>query len=262
MDHLDLGGVAVRRARCIALLISLAGCGAGPLDAVTINPQNLAAGLVAHWPFDEGAGTVVGDRSGNGHDGQLTGGAWTTVGRFGGALDMTSGDYVTVPDFPQATPGWTVSVWVKTSAEQLTMGGMEDGETILTTENVFEGGWQLHLDNRPTTQRFDAATWAGSTVNDYVVVFCPCIEVDRWIHLTAVFDGDGRELRFYRNGAVVDRRGMPIPILPGDPTLYIGRWNQNARFLAATIDDFAIWSRTLDAAEIALIFSQPPPDPS
>jgi hypothetical protein len=252
--------VAVRFAGGFVALVWLAGCGAGPLDAVTIDPRSLAAGLVAHWTFDEGSGTVVGDRSGNGHHGQLTGGSWMSSGKFGGALDMTAGDHVTVPNFPQATTGWTVSVWIRTSAAQLTMGTMEDGETILTTENVFAGGWQLHLDNRPDYQRFDAASWAGPTVNDYVVAFCNCIVVDQWLHLAAVFDGVARELTFYRDAAVVDRRTLPLPILPGDPTLYMGRWNQNGRFLAATIDDFAIWSRALDPTEIAIVSRQPTPD--
>lgn len=251
----------MRAVVCAAALAWLAGCGAGPLDAVTIDPRSLAAGLVAHWSFDEGSGTVVGDRSGNGHDGQLTGGAWTTSGHFGGALTLSSGDHVTVPNFPQATPGWTVSVWTRTTAAQLAAGAAEEGETILTTENVFEGGWQLHLDNRPGFERFDAAYWAGSSANDYVVVFCSCIEVERWIHLTAVFDADARQLTLHRDGVVVDRRTMPMPILPGDSTLYIGRWNQNVRFLSATVDDFAIWSRPLGAADIAIISQQPPPDP-
>ena len=58
-----------------------------------------------------------------------------------------------------------------------------------------------------------------------------------------------------------NQRVMPLPILAGDPTLYIGRWNQDGRLLAATIDDVAIWSRALDPAEIAILTRQPPPDP-
>ena len=54
----------------------LASCGTTPLEAVTVDPRSLAMGLVAHWTFDERSGTVVGDHSGNGHDGQLTGGSW------------------------------------------------------------------------------------------------------------------------------------------------------------------------------------------
>jgi hypothetical protein len=248
----------------IALIVCLwlGGCGAGPLDAVTIDPDSLGAGQLAHWTFDDGSGAVVVDRSGNRHDGQLAGGSWSSAGRFGGALDLNPGDHVTVMNFPHAMTAWTVSVWVKMSAEQLMIAkAQEDWVTIVSTENVFAGGWQLHVDNRPGYDRFDAAYWAGSTVNDYVVASCKCIDVGQWIHLTAVFDGLAGELTFYRDDVVIDRRGMPMPILPGDPTLYIGRWNMDGRFLTATIDDFAIWSRALDRGEIAILSRQPPPDP-
>lgn len=245
----------------LVVLGALPGCGSGPLDAVTIDPRSLPDRLVAHWTFDDGSGSVVADSSGNRLHGVLTGGTWVPAGRFGGALDLISGDYVAVPGFPQATPDWTVSVWIFTSAFHLTMGTTEDWESVITTENVFEGGWELQLENRPTYQRYHAASWAGSTVNDYVVVYCDCIAVDAWIHLAAVFDGTRRELRFYRDARQVDRRAMPMPILPGDSTLYIGRWNMIGRFLSATIDDIAIWSRALAPAEIELLSQHSPPAP-
>jgi hypothetical protein len=34
----------------------------------------------------------------------------------------------------------------------------------------------------------------------------------------------------------------------------------NARYLAATLDDFAIWSRALTSAEVAAASLQSPPD--
>ena len=247
-----------RRSLCfVAAALIAAGCGANPLDAVTVNPQSLTMGLVAHWTFDDGSGSVVADSSGNGLDGTLTGGTWTTSGRFGGALALALGDYVTVPNFPQATPSWTVSVWTETSRGQLQADTSDTG-TILSTEVVFAGGWQLHLDNRSGYKRYDAAYWAGSTVNDYEVLFCDCINENRWIHLTAVFDNEAGTFTLYQDDVVVDHSSLPSPILMGDSTLYMGTWNMGERFLAATVDDFAIWSRALDKGEIATISQQPP----
>jgi Concanavalin A-like lectin/glucanases superfamily len=248
-----------RTMQLAAVVAAAAGCGAAPLDAVTVNPQSLTTGLVAHWTFDDGSGSAVADSSGNGLDGALTGGTWTTAGRFGGALTLASGDYVTVPNFPQATPGWTVSVWTETSRAQL-QADTSDTATILSTEEVFAGGWQLHLDNRPGYKRYDAAYWAGSTVNDYEVLFCNCISENRWIHLTAVFDDQASTFTLYQDDVVVDHTSLPTPILTGDSTLLMGTWNMGERFLAATVDDFAIWSRALDAGEIATISQQPPGD--
>jgi hypothetical protein len=244
-------------ATAIGVALAVTGCGAAPLDAVTVDPATLVVGLVAHWTFDEGSGTVVGDHSGGGHDGQLTGGTWTTEGRFGGALDLAQGDYVTVSGFPPATANWTVSVWTKASPAEL-VADMSDGETILSTENVFAGGWQVHLDNRPGYQRFDAAYWTGPNATDYVVVYCNCIEADRWIHLTAVFDDDAKQFTLYHDGTRVDRKPMPAAIRPGDTTLFMGTWNMGERFLAGTVDDFAIWSRALGPGEVALLSQQPP----
>lgn len=242
--------------------LALGACQAHPLDAVKIDPASLITGQVAHWSFDDGAGTVVRDQSRNGHDGELAGAAWSPDGRFGGALELSQGAFVTVPNFPQATPSWTVSLWIRMSAEQLALGkAQNDWLTIISTENVFSGGWQLHVDNRTGYDRFDVAYWAGSTVNDYVVASCKCIDVGRWIHLTAVFDGMAGEVIFYRDDTPIDRRAMPMPILPGDPTLYIGTWNMKTRFLAAGIDDVAIWSRALDPAELRVLSTQAAPAP-
>src|SRR5687768_2102092 len=56
-------------------------------------------GLAAAYSFDEGAGTAVGDSSGNAHTGTITGATWTTTGRFGGALSFDgTNDWVTVAD--------------------------------------------------------------------------------------------------------------------------------------------------------------------
>ena len=188
--------------------------------------------------------------------------------------------------FLQATPNWTVSVWLWMSSDQLaTNVGNQDYGTILSTELAFSGGWQMQLDyilNSPGYDSFAAAYWAGSmssgdgsissgdgsissgdgsiSSGSYVKDNCRCVVAGQWIHLVAVFDDDAKQFTLYDNGTVVAHANMPAAIQPGDSMLYIGKWNQKARALAADLDDFAIWSRALTAGEVAILSQQPPPD--
>lgn len=232
------------------------GCGAAPLDAVTGPTARLPEGLIAHWPLDEGTGSLVADRSGNGHDGQVTRGTWIMDARFGGGLRLAAGDFVSVTDFPPPTPNWTVSVWIRMSPEQLAMSN-ETWVAIVSAENFFEGGWQLNIDNRLSVPRFDFAYWAPP-LSAYVFTECDCVQIGRWIHLAAVVDVATNRVTLYVDGVVGDEETRPSDIPPGDSTLYFGRWNMNGRQLAADLDDIAIWNRALSLSEVMALVAQPP----
>ncbi len=49
-------------------------------------------GLVAYYPFDAGTGTVASDKSGNGNDGKIIGGAEWVKGKYGDALKFNGAD--------------------------------------------------------------------------------------------------------------------------------------------------------------------------
>jgi hypothetical protein len=248
VDHLCIACAAV---------LAVMGCSAAPMDAVALPVGGHGGGLVAHWALDDGAGAVASDRSGNGHDGQVTGGAWITDARFAGGLRLTAGDAVMVPSFPTATPSWTVSTWIRLSAEQLAMDS-EMWVSILSVENYFDGGWQLNIDNRRSQPRFDFAYWAPP-LSAYVFALCECVAVGRWIHLAAVVDSEANRVTLYVDGAVGNQQAKPSDIPPGDSTLYMGRWNTSGRLLSGDLDDITIWSRALSSAEIAVLYSQSPP---
>src|SRR5207253_6948477 len=75
-------------------------------------------GLVAAYGFEDGAGTTAADASGNGNTGTLSGPAWTSSGRFGGALSFDGvDDWVTVADADSLdlTSGMTLEAWVNPS---------------------------------------------------------------------------------------------------------------------------------------------------
>jgi large repetitive protein len=241
------------------LLGCLAGCGPAPIDAVAIDRRNLAGGLVAHWAFDDQSGTTVADGSNNGHHGQLTGGAWV-AGRFGGGLRLEFGDSVTFPNFPQATPDWTVSVWINLTAADRAALISSDRAVLLTAERSLVGGWEIEFDPRPGFEWLEASYLVGPPVNDYVILDCKCIDIDRWMQFTAVFDTTNNRFSLYRDGVLVDGSSLPAPIAPGDTNLGIGRWYQGPRSISGVIDDYAIWSRALSGDEVAALQARAVPD--
>jgi hypothetical protein len=232
------------------------GCDEAPLDAVVLPPGALANGLVAHWALDEGVGTIARDNSGHGHDGQLDGGTWISDARFGNGLRLGAGDAVAVSGFPAAPPSWSVSLWIRLSDEQLAADS-DTWTAVLSTENIASGGWSVNIDKRLAQPRFTFSYWSPPLMN-YVGVECTCVTTGAWVHLAAVVDVDADRITLYRDGTVVDQETWPSDVLPGDSTLYFGRWNMGGRLLSGDLDDIAIWARALTAAEITALTIRSP----
>src|SRR5262249_10052497 len=71
-----------------------------------------AAGLVAYWRFDDGAGT---DSSGNNLNGTLVNNPSCTSGKIGNALSFNGSNYVSVPAsaaLGNLTNNFTVTAWI------------------------------------------------------------------------------------------------------------------------------------------------------
>ncbi|WP_438010353.1 RICIN domain-containing protein [Sorangium sp. So ce321] len=248
---LSATAIAVGRAapRCLAAVASLglAACEQGPLDAVELTPTTLTQGMVAYWTFDEGEGTVVTDRSGNRHDGELTGGTWVADGRFGQALHFDEGEFMTVGEFPKATSSWTVSAWVRVLTDEPPAD--DTLRTVISTENT--GGWELNIDYDGEARGIHFGFWKGPEISDYHRILCPCLELQRWTHAAGVVDGEALAMSLYVDGRLHSTEPIERTISPGPTSLYVGRWPQEGRLLVGDVDDIAIYSRALVPAEIA-----------
>jgi hypothetical protein len=238
-----------------AAAFCLVGCNSAPLDAIVPPSADLTDSLVAHWTLDEGSGVIAFDQTGNGHNGQLTGGTWVPDGRFAGGLRLAEDDSIAVPNFPAATFNWTVAAWIRMSQQQLDAN--EGIGTVLTTENFDSNGWALNVDRLSRQAGFVFSYWSAS-LDDYLHTECRCVENDVWVHLAAVVDMTANQVVLYVDGTVVDQRPRVSEILPGDSTLYFGRWNMNGRFLSGDLDDIAIWGRALVASEVLTLNSESP----
>ncbi|HVT09457.1 MAG TPA: LamG domain-containing protein [Polyangia bacterium] len=244
------------------LLACVAGCGPAPITAVSVPRSRLLEGLLGHWSFDEGSGTTVADSSGNHYDGQLSGGTWVTDGgRFQGGLRLAPGDTVTIPGFPQATADWTVSVWIKMSKDDVA-AFTSARAVVLSAERPSMGGWEIEFDPRPGFKWLEASYYVTTPASDYVVLDCKCIETDRWLHFTAVFDTTHLQISLYHDDVLVDHADLPQPIVPdGAPDLTVGHWiSASDRPISGIIDDYAIWTRALNADEVAAINAEAVPD--
>jgi Concanavalin A-like lectin/glucanases superfamily len=238
-------------------LLAAGACTPAPIDAIELDPATLDDGLVAHWTFDEGSGAVAYDHSGNDRDGQITGGTWLSDGRFGGALHLDEGAFVSVADFPDAASSWSVSAWVRlTDASPST----EPYKTVISTEILGAGGWEMNIDRTMTQPGAHFGYWGGPTIEDYNIVTCFCMAFGEWTHIVGSVDADAGTLSLYVGSVLSASLPIPRTIVPGSATLYMGKWTGEGRLLVGDLDDVLIYQRALFPAEIAELASFSPPN--
>lgn len=232
------------------------GCEAEPMEALGLLPGTLQQSMVAHYRFDETEGAVLHDSSGNNRHGAIVGGTWD-VGRFGGALTFRRGDHVSVEGFPDATSSWSISVWVRVPQAELGYGSA----TVLSTENALVGGWEINLNDIPGELHYHFGYFTGPGQYEYAYHDCYCVPPDTWRMITAVVDSASMTMSFYVDGTLQHRGAISRPILPGERTLYIGRWQLTERLFAGSVDDVVIYARALLSEEVLALYNGAAPDP-
>jgi hypothetical protein len=204
-------------------------------------------GLVAHWTFDEKAGTTVGDASGNGHDGKIAGGAAWGEGKSGGGLACNGkAGQVDVPGTADLQlPGdLTIAFWMKKNAEGtdwVRLVGKGAGEL----RNY--GVWEAEKDDkRVMFQQYNA-----KKENVISLYSKSNIEKGQWYHVAVTVSGG--TARIYINGkldASEARKGAPA--VTADPVT-IGHGDKMHGPFNGALDDVRIYNRALAADEIAAL---------
>jgi hypothetical protein len=255
-------------------VVMVAGCSAGVIDAVDLDPHALQEGLIAHWTFDDGAGaTTLTDSTANHYDGTLMAGATFRPGEhFGGTLhfDGTDQSEVQVPLFPQPSASWSVAGWVRAPAGDTSRdvyATIASTEVPVTPTGPGAGGWQLNLrlgtPTNPNNNKslYQYAYWTGPMDGDYSFEECECFVPDEWAHIAGVFDADSQTISLYHNGTFVGSKTPEPNIIPGSNILYFGRWgyDSSSRRLIGDLDDFVIYNRALTLPEIRQLARAPLP---
>ncbi|MBN2132590.1 MAG: hypothetical protein JW741_24020 [Sedimentisphaerales bacterium] len=209
------------------------------------------SGLVAHWKFDEGAGSVAEDSAG-GSDGAVYGAAWTE-GIVGGALQFDGvDDYVDCAGsslFDMAG-ALTVAAWINASASNTPR------QAIVTKGDA---AWRIERNGSTAAVGFACV---GLDARDWGLWGAVPTAPGEWHHVAGVYDGEGMYLyvdgvldAFQHAHGFINVNSLPVLIGENAETpgcLWKGR-----------IDDVRIYGDALSDSEIReLMQAAEPADPS
>ena len=199
-----------------------------------------APGLVAAYGFEENAGPISADASGNGNTAFLVGATWTVQGKYGNALDFDglSARVTVIHDAPalRLTAAMTLEAWVKRSSS-----------LSAWTDVVYKGKDNYFLESAtPTSGRPAAGGILGGA--SALLLGPSAIPVGTWTHLASTYDG--ATLRLYVNGTQVASAAQTGALLTSGFPLQIGGDSFYGQRFAGTIDEVRVYGRALTPAEI------------
>ena len=192
-------------------------------------------GLVAWWQFDEGEGGVLHDRSGNNNHGTIKGANWVEMAE-GYALEFDGDDdHVDCGDGPTLDLREQISMtaWVCPSAPKM------DGHAGVIGKSLKTYGMSSSAQH---------LCFYISNKGDKVLT---STTFGTWYHVASCFDG--KSLRLYVDGYLVDERKTDTEIKPGGH-FWMGRSDgqdgtKDAHF-HGRIADVRVYNRALNAAEV------------
>lgn len=207
-------------------------------------PSPLLDGLVAYWAFDEASGATTADATGNGNTGTLINGPTRAAGKINGGINFASNQYVNIGNNPAlnffgAMP-FTLAGWGKRTTTAI--GVMFDGITGSAGYRVDVG--QAFSAPAGAVLVYMGGAWSWSNSGIF-------IDTD-WHHVAVVYDGSN--LTFYNDGAFDHSSAAAAPTSVS-MNRSIGNIVGTSNPFGGVLDEFGIWGRALDAAEITALYN-------
>jgi len=204
--------------------------------------------LVAHWALDESDGNSVGDASGNGNGGTVSGKPKWGEGKIGGALILDGKEsWVTIPDADalRIKGDLTIAFWIRKDAN------VDDWQRIVgkgdpTRRNY--GVWTSQSAGRRLLwQQYDDVGNSVLDLNGQTV-----LETGRWYHVACVVAGTRAIL--YVDGKKDAEGARSGAAATSEAPVTLGHAGHHSAFPGA-LDDVRIYRRGLSAEEIQELFS-------
>jgi len=203
--------------------------------------EEVGAGPVAYWKFDEGTGQNVQDSSSKRNNGTLgaTSGSstddpsWVAEDQCvsGKCLKFDGGDYVlsSTSVGTKLTGGYSFSVWIKP-----TVAG-DDTQPV----GIISNGGAPTLQLKASSFRFFPEGSSNYDIGSY--------ELNKWYYITAVYDNT--HYYFYINGILV-ASGSDATGTPNDSDNYFIGSVSTSRFFTGFMDEIKIYPYARTAAQV------------
>jgi len=195
--------------------------------------------LVAAYGFNEGAGSVLTDRTGK-NNGTISGAKWVP-GRYGSALSFNgTSDIVNITESPSLhlTTAFTLEAWVNPAA----LSGWQDV--------IYKGNDNYFLDTSGASAAGGASTTSSSSA-----IGGGGLAVNTWSHVAVTYDGT--TLRIYVNGVLANSAAVTGALASSNYPLTIGGDTLYAQYFRGIIDEVRIYNRALTQTEIQTDMNTP-----
>ncbi|HZY87194.1 MAG TPA: LamG-like jellyroll fold domain-containing protein, partial [Gemmataceae bacterium] len=214
----------------------------------------MASGLVAAYNFNEGGGTVLHDLSGNGNNGTVSNAAWSSAGKFGGALSFNgSTSLVSVANSASLnlTKGMTLEAWIDPTSLQSPDAGWSAAiakEHLGSANNI---AYALYAANGAGMPPGGHVLVSGA---DRAVVGQRQVPLKTWTFLAATYDGN--TLRTYVNGVLVGTAAVGGAVTATPDPLRIGG-DAAGEMFTGLIDNVRIYNTALTQSAIQADMNTP-----
>ncbi|MHC4595376.1 MAG: LamG-like jellyroll fold domain-containing protein [Planctomycetota bacterium] len=235
--------------------------------AAGVANADLAEGLVAYWPLDDGGGTTAIDVVGGHHGTLINGPTWTPPGDFKmgtGALKFDgTNDVASIQPFDVIGGGITLAAWMKPDSF-----GINDGRVISKANEWLadDHWWMLSTiaSGGDMRLRFRLKTNDGQAVPTLIATSGKLV-IGEWHHWAATWDGT--TMRLYSNtqeAGSIPKGGTAVAT---DPTVSVAIGSQPPdahlpgneariiKYFDGVIDDVAVWNRALTPEELNTLWN-------
>ena len=209
----------------------------------SLEAQELTDDLALAFSFEEGAGNIVSDLSGQGNDGTVEGNPQWVDGPLGKAFYFDGATYVVAPHIPFDQRSFTVQLWAKPE--------MIADEVMFSQHELNAANLSLHF-----RIQGDGGIRMGFYSNDMDVPAGP-VKKNEWNSLTFWFNESDKTRKVYIDGQEVASDTSPSAYLGAIGDIWIGGWERPTKdehpfyqIYHGAIDEVRVWLRLLDEDEI------------